>query len=111
MHSVRLNLFDLLEIAEHFVQTFETLFSLREFVAEATFQRIHTDFHEIQDLKWFQETKAGTRLADNIPIGTWVSGMRFLKINLLRWFLHSTDLSLSRGNLIEKLLSYVSRWN
>jgi hypothetical protein len=62
-----------LQLPEHFVQTLEDFISMRKNVAEATFHMIHTDhtdFYKRQDLRWYQQMKAGTRLADNIPIGT-----------------------------------------
>jgi hypothetical protein len=57
-------------LCEHFVQTFEDFISMSENVAEASCHMIQTGFNKRQDLRWYQQMKAGTRLADNIPIGT-----------------------------------------
>jgi hypothetical protein len=60
------------ELPAHFVHTLENLTSMPKIVAQAPFHMIHTDFYKIQDLRWYQQVKAGTRLADHFPLGTWV---------------------------------------
>jgi len=95
-----------LQLPEHFVQTLEDFISMRKNVAEATFHMIHTDhtdFYKRQDLRWYQQMKAGTRLADNIPIATWISMDMFSKDNPPKMVPRFNGPFIVTRNLIEEL--------
>ena len=41
-------------------------------VLEAMCGIIEQDYFKRQDQRWYQQMTSGTRIADNVPIGTWV---------------------------------------